>query len=114
QIADRLALIIAEREFLQMGKEIVTQLVFDIAPDVEDQKPRERSHNTLHTRHADNRKYVEQYVTKWMLLLNCFDSPFEKQRNRHRQSCGSNQAENAARITSAVASDVTPQAVHVV
>ena len=47
EVANGLALVIAQGEGLQMGKQLVAELVLDITPNVEDEKARKGADNTL-------------------------------------------------------------------
>ncbi len=112
KIAGPLRMVESRRQFLQMGKKIVAQIVFNIAAGIENQRPRVRAHHALHNRGGDNQHGIVGHVPYGTAM---FDDPHRlanPPRNPHDEGRRAEQAESAEQILPAVTPQISPQSPH--
>ena len=112
QVADGLALVIAQRQGLQMRKQLVTQLMLDIPPHVEDQKARKGTDNPLEQGNPDNQQHRRRNLTDRPAVLDPFDRLLEQPRDGHGQGRRHHQTGDATHIPIAVLINIAPQTLH--
>ena len=112
EVADGPALIVAQRQGLQVGEQFVTQPIFDVAAGVEDQEPRKAAHDALHDGDADDEQQGARDLAGRAPVLDAVHRLLEQQRDPHRQRRGDDQTRDAARIPIPILIDVAPQPSH--
>ena len=91
-----------------MREEIVAQVVLDVAPDVEDQRARERAHHGLHERNHDDQRRVDSNLPPSPAVADGVDGPLQQVGHHHGQRRSDQQAGAADRVAPTVALQVSP------
>src|SRR5262249_17774542 len=113
QITGPLRLIKRQRQFFQMSEYIVAQIVFDVAPGVENERAREGPDKSLRHRGADNQQRVERHILKRAAALDDPDRFANPTGAPHNQRRRAQKAQPAEKISSPVTPDVLGDAPHV-
>ena len=107
QVSGPLRLIIGDRQLLQMGKEIVPQVVFDVPAGVENKRTRKGANNPLSRRRRDNEQGIEGNVPNGPPL---FDDPHALAYppwDPHDQGRSPEETKGAEEVTPPVAPEIT-------
>jgi hypothetical protein len=112
QVAGLLPVVVTRRELLEVGEEVVPQIVFDVAADVEDDEARERTDDALEDRERDHSDHVDAEPVESAVLLDHLDRLLQQVRDRHRERRGRDETGEAEGVSRAIARHVCEQSTH--
>ena len=112
QVARALRVIIKDWELLQMGEEIVPEIVLDVAGGIEDERAGKGPDDPLGRRRQDDDDRVESDVADRPAVLDDPDGLPYPPRDPHDQRRGAEETERAEEIAPPVAPEVPLQSSH--
>ena len=109
EVAGLLGLVIAQGELLQVGEEVVPQVVLDVPARVEDDGAGDPAQQPAARRGQGDPQHVAAQFRVGIAALDDVDGPTHPPRHHHEQAGGADQAHPAYQVTAPVAPQIVDQ-----